>query len=96
MKRTLCTAALLASGLSGAAHADWLSKQPKRDPIHRTVATVAANGCTVTAAQWDQMYAAAGGSERDGDYHVLMMYQNGEMTSADGGGTITLTGVAGC
>lgn len=92
-------AALCATGaiaFAGAAQAQWLAKQPKRDPVHKVVATVAANGCVVTAADWDRLFAGYGGTERDGDYHVLMMYQHGELTSKDGGASVRLTGVGGC
>ncbi len=79
-----------------AAQADWLSRQPKRDPVHKAIAVVAANGCVVSAGDWDRLYASFGGAENDGDYHILMMYQHGELTSDNGGATVRFTGVAGC
>ena len=82
--------------LAGTADAAWLKRQPKKDPVHKAVAQVAASGCTVSAADWDRIYAALGGTERDGDYHILKMYMAGELTSQDGGGHVTFTGVAGC
>ena len=81
---------------TGAAQAAWLERQPKSDPVHKAVAAVAASGCVVSAEDWDRLYASLGGAENDGDYHILMMYQHGELTSDNGGATVRFKRVAGC
>ena len=96
LTKTLALGLIGALTLAGTADAAWLKRQPKKDPVHKAVAQVAASGCTVSAADWDRIYAALGGTERDGDYHILKMYMAGELTSQDGGGHVTFTGVAGC
>ena len=78
------------------AEAAWLDKQRKKDPVHEAVAAVAKAGCTVSNVEWDRLYASFGGRERDGDYHILKMYEHNELTSKDGGFNVTFTGVAGC
>ncbi|WP_188477479.1 hypothetical protein [Primorskyibacter flagellatus] len=88
------TAALLI--VPGIAQADWLSKQPKSSALHGTVKTVAESGCTVSAAQWDRIYADHGGTERAGDYDLLQLFTEGKVRSNDAGGHVTLVGLAGC
>lgn len=94
MKPLLATIALLAG--AGAAQADWLAQQPKKSALHGTVRQVAAVGCTVSAAQWDEIYAANGGTERAGDYDLLQLYADGKVRSKDAGGHVTLVGTPGC
>lgn len=83
-------------GLTGQAAADWLSQQPKKSPVHATVRHVAQLGCTVSATQWDRIYADNGGTERAGDYDLLQLYSDGKVRSKDAGGHVTLVGTPGC
>lgn len=94
MKSLIAVPCLMA--LAGPAAADWLGQQPKKSPLHPTVRQVAALGCTVSAAQWDQIYASFGGTERAGDYDLAMLYADKKVRSTDAGGHVTLVGTPGC
>ncbi|MGI3168178.1 hypothetical protein ACRARG_03440 [Pseudooceanicola sp. C21-150M6] len=87
---------LLALGAASPAFADWLGSQPKSSPLHAVVKAVAQLGCTVSAADWDKIYAAHGGTERAGDYDLLQLYSDGKVRSKDAGGHVTLVGTPGC
>lgn len=88
--------AIVIAFAASAVQAGWLDQQPASDPVHAAVDYVAQFSCTVTSADLVGVFATHGASAEEAADHIAGMLQAGEVTTPDGGTTLTFVGVAGC